>query len=347
MKKFILLSFLTFLLYNNKLVAQDPEFSQFYSAGLYLNPALAALEGDYLFAINYRDQKFNTVFPYKLTQASVIAPLYYKNNYKGNQFGGIGLSFYNDVTGVGGSFKTSGASVAGAYNVFLDYEDRMVVTFGLQGGFVQKRLDLSQLQWGSQYNPNLGFDQTIQPNMDLLDSRLFSTFSSGMMFTFNPKRDKRVANFIGFMGFSAANLNRPNESMVGEEASRRPILYKFHAGGEKLFNRKLSISPNILAMYQKGAMQINLGSYFTYRFGNPLSPSQQQIDAGIWYRWDDSIIALIGMNFSNFSVGISYDLNTTSMKYRTPQGGGTLEVSLGYRILKGGAKRRKTNTPFF
>jgi len=43
--------------YSNDLKAQDPHFSQFYAAPLYLNPALAGTSaGNYRVGVNYRDQ---------------------------------------------------------------------------------------------------------------------------------------------------------------------------------------------------------------------------------------------------------------------------------------------------
>ena len=50
--------------YHNKAVAQDPQFSQFYAAPLYLNPALTGINQKGRVGINYRNQwpSINTGF---------------------------------------------------------------------------------------------------------------------------------------------------------------------------------------------------------------------------------------------------------------------------------------------
>src|SRR6187431_3402392 len=56
MYKIVLLSDLLMLVAEGAVTAQDPQFSQFYAAPLYLNPALTGATGQARAGINYRNQ---------------------------------------------------------------------------------------------------------------------------------------------------------------------------------------------------------------------------------------------------------------------------------------------------
>src|SRR5690349_3942392 len=79
--------------------AQDAHFSQFYAAGLYLNPAIAGTEPGLMAGMNYRNQWRSIVVPYVTSQLTVISPFYTGKGKKAVQVGGIGLSVYNDKSG--------------------------------------------------------------------------------------------------------------------------------------------------------------------------------------------------------------------------------------------------------
>ena len=54
--RFALMLSVFILLISETVTAQDPQFSQFYAAPLYLNPAFAGSTGQARVGINYRDQ---------------------------------------------------------------------------------------------------------------------------------------------------------------------------------------------------------------------------------------------------------------------------------------------------
>ncbi|HSK11608.1 MAG TPA: type IX secretion system membrane protein PorP/SprF, partial [Phnomibacter sp.] len=51
--------------------------------------------------------------------------------------------------------------------------------------------------------------------------------------------------------------------------------------------------------------------------------------AGAWYRFNDALIPYLGLEWSSFRFGASYDVNTSSLK-AVSQGRGGFEVSLIY-----------------
>ena len=112
-------------------------------------------ENEVTFKSNYRTQWRQITIPYTTSQVSIIYPLF---THSGKGFsdvhkGGFGVSFYNDKAG-DGNLKTLGVSLSGAYTMHLGSEfGHNILIFGLQGGFYQKQLDFTNLEWGNQYNP--------------------------------------------------------------------------------------------------------------------------------------------------------------------------------------------------
>lgn len=323
--------------------AQDPHFSQYYAAPLYLNPALTGLEKDILFGINYRTQWRSIEFPYTTGQFSMILPIY-KKGITFKHIGGVGITLYNDIAGENGGLKASGINLSGSYNISLPYDKRQTISLGVQLGFVQKKLDLGNLQWGSQYNPFIGFDNTIDPGIgEITEQTIFPVVNAGWMWYFNPDKDKfRKSGFRAFLGMSVANLNQPDESLYQDGSSKLPMLYKLHGGVDFKITRGLKLTPNLLLMSQNKVRQVNAGAYLTIDVNNnPYARKTNTVEilVGTWKRMDDSMIFTTGLNTKNVTVGVSYDLNSSSLRYQT-RGRGAMELSIAYRIIKGKGIRR-------
>jgi hypothetical protein len=50
---------------------------------------------------------------------------------------------------------------------------------------------------------------------------------------------------------------------------------------------------------------------------------------GSWYRFNDAIIPYVGLEFNDFRIGASYDVNTSSLKPASQARGG-MEISIIY-----------------
>src|SRR5688572_10408983 len=100
--------------------AQAPVFSQYYSSGLYLNPALSGLEKDIYLGMNYRSQWSNVNLPFNTFQFSFIHPLT-KPGVHIKHLGGLGASFLYDVAGPNREFVTQSVLLSGAYNFHLNH----------------------------------------------------------------------------------------------------------------------------------------------------------------------------------------------------------------------------------
>lgn len=343
--KLCLLCWVMVFLSDSCLKAQDPQFAQYYNNPLYLNPAMAGLDDDVYFGLNYRTQWQSLDMPYEIAQVSVVHPLLER----GSQFkhrGGVGLSVYRETAGESENFKTTSFTLSTAYNLFLKDDGSQMISVGIQGGVINKRIDFNNLRWGSQYNSFIGFDNNITPSLDLdNENTTFPVVHAGAVWYFDPGRRHFRASMSGFMGIAVSNLNRPNESLLGDQGgeSLLPMLYKVHGGLNLNLSQNFSISPNFLYMSQHESQQINAGVYFTYQVSaNRIRSQQLKLQLGSWYRVNDAMIFSLGLLSKNMGLSFSYDFNNSTLRGFTG-GRGALEASISYRISKGkGLKRFST-----
>lgn len=336
------------ILFYSRGIGQDAHFSQYYSSALYLNPSMAGVEPYQSFSSNFRQQWRSIVIPYITSQFSIIQPFHAKIDSKDRHLGGVGFSFYNDRAGEG-NFKTIGFNVNAAYNLYLVENKLQSLTFGVQGGLIQKRIDMSNLQWGEQFNPYLGggFDPTVKVDPDNMSAnvgRVYPDIGAGVLYYYNSNKVYKKRPISGFVGYSAYHLNRPNESFTNDFVSRLSLLHKAHAGIEFRVADKIDISPNVLYMNQFGRQHLNSGIYVSYHLSeNKKQISPTYLTAGSWYRLKDSFILSFGLGNENYSFGFSYDFNTSNLRYDT-NGRGAYEISFSVRKLKE-TKYRRFHTP--
>ena len=323
--------------------AQDPNFSQFYAAPLYLNPALAGAEKDPTFAAVYRSQWRSLGFPQQIGQFSGVLPFASRKRALLHP-GGLGFAVYNDLSGEGNHFRATGIQAGAAYNVAIARDYSHVLSFGLQMGLVQKAIDFADLRWGSQYNaaaPFFGFDYTVSPTFttDALRERmLYPVVHSGVVWHFNPVERLIDRTFGGFVGFSVSNLNRPEESLVRGVSSRLPMLVRAQAGFDLEMSPSLRLMPNLLWMSQGSSRQINVGTYLSYEL-QTRNAADGRVMVGGWYRLGDSFVASAALANGRYTLGFSYDVNTSSLRYAS-RGRGAWEMSLTYRIPRNKTARR-------
>jgi type IX secretion system PorP/SprF family membrane protein len=336
-KRLKLIFAISFLFLLRTAHAQDPAFSQYYASGLYLNPSLAGIEPNWAASLNYRYQWGFLGKAFNTSQLSFIVPFHSKKITK-RHLGGAGVSLFNDRAPVistnnveSGYLMATGGTVNAAYILPLTRLQNII--FGVQVGGIYKTLDLSSLQWGSQFDPNVmgGYnrDRSNPVAADGLVSRkLMPDVGAGVLYYFNVDRDYRKLGYSAFAGFSAYHLNRPNESLVKGNVSRLPVLLKGHAGVEITLTERINVSPNVLIAIQDKVNQVNAGAYFTYLFSDSkdvLTPNTFIL--GGWYRLRDAVIFSTGLGNSYYTLGFSFDLNSSNLRYST-KGQGAYEISL-------------------
>ncbi len=328
--------------------AQDLQFSQYFSASLFLNPAFAGVYNDPSLHMNHKRQLQAVDVLNELTQVSFIFPIKPGGSYE-RSIGGIGLMAYNERSGINGVFENSAAFLTYAQNFKFGILSSDIVTFGVQVGYENRTLNFSSLRWGSQYNPFFGFDDTLPIPVTEFDGQKGTVVvNAGFMYYYNPNRNYLLYTFSAFSGFSATNVNRPNKSLNVDNKSAEPMLLKYNGGVEAKFN-KLYVMPSLFFQYLRRSFQFNAGMNFAYSPNADRYRSRgNQVLFGVWYRLKESYIFMGGIKFSNLAIRASYDLNSNlfiadrAVNIAQP----SFEISLQYNISKNSGYRKISNPLF-
>jgi type IX secretion system PorP/SprF family membrane protein len=334
---FFSLLFIAFCFTMPSAVAQSLIFSQYYFSPSNLNPALVGLEKDLFFGVNHRSQWRDLRVPYNASLFTFTYPFYVAKP-KLYHAGGIALSVSQETAGSNQLYRSVRGQLSAAYNLRLDYENRNILAFGLQGGLVRNSIDDSHLQWGSQFNELVGFDPGISPSLGQLNERIsYPAFSTGIAWHHRAKEVLYPGNnkrkYSGFIGLSVANLNRPNTAHFSAYTSKAPSIYTAHGGVEHQV-RNIQLSYQALWIKAGNAYHINLGAYITYALNNSRHPNFSSLSLllGSWYRVQDAFVLSMGLQAKKFSTVVSYDFNKKVNAADNTLSGGAYEVSVSYRI---------------
>ena len=317
MKLFCSILFLIFLR-STVMLAQDPEFSQYYAAPLYLNPAFTGTTDDHRFIMNYRNQWPNIARGYQTFAVSYDYNLYQYNS-------GVGFLATVDKAGTAGMKSTQ-------FNFLYSYKwnisHKWVISSGLNFGYAFRSLDWNRLIFGDQLQFGAdGTAPTDDPAVNNVGMAHYFDFNAGML----------AYNKSFWFGFATSHLNQPNRSLVNEE-SYIPMKTTIHGGvriplyGGPFRRDRISVlSPSFVYKRQGKFDQLDVGAYFLY----------DPIVIGLWYRGipvsknakgnisQDAVVVILGFNFEKMEVSYSYDFTVSELG---PISGGTHEVALKYKL---------------
>ncbi len=311
---------LSCLLYLPKAHAQDPQFSQFYAAPLYLNPAFAGSTQQARVGANYRNQWLGLSTSFETISAYFD---YYFEDYNS----GVGVIAWTDAHSLSGLRMTS---VGGQYAYQLPVTNEITVRAGAYGAYVFGDFSYTNLRFADQFDGD-GFNNPTNESGDRSLNNYFDLGIGGLAYA----KD-------WWIGYSAMHLTRPDQSSIGA-SSILPMRHSVHGGyrfhlpiesfTKELVKRKKerSVTPAFHYKHQGGFNQLDLGAYAT------LEP----LTVGVWYRGipinavegelnNESVIFLVGFRSSGgFSMGYSFDYTLSKL---TIQSGGAHEVSVIYEF---------------
>lgn len=311
------------LLACKNLKAQDPQFSQFYSNPLYLNPAFAGTSTYPRIVSNYRNQwpsSGNTFVTYNLSYDKYVLGIK----------GAIGFQTLYDRE-VGGNINTVQSSFVYCYHIMVN--ESLFFTTALQAGFVFKQFNTNNLIFPGMINQENGFINGAYALPVESGQKIFPDFTYGMVGQWNDI----------YFGFSLGHLTQPNQSILeGDGMGKLPMKYTFHAGAKthelvrSLFSKGFSISPNAIFQQQGVFKQLNLGMYIV----------NKSLTFGAWYRNNfsarpDALIGMIGYSTPFFQFGYSFDYILSDLSLYSV---GSHELSLIFYLDRNIRKRFYYNT---
>lgn len=307
----------------------DPHFAQYYAYPLFLNPALAGVvDGDYRLSGNYRNQWANFGTPYSTGGISFDMPT--EKNV------GVGLTMLNMSAGEAGFNYFNAMATVSYSGVKMGANGTTRLVAGIQAGVINRRVDQSKFQLGSQYNPVMGFDPNIPSGEQLraTSSTVFDANAGLMLFDGNPNH-----RFNPFIGVAGAHLTRPEDPFVAENMESRslPVRMTVHGGSRIKVNDIIGLTPHALYMRQGNAEEIVAGVYSQIKVN-----LEFDLLLGANYRVNDAVSPFAGFHYKNVTLGLSYDANTSNLS-RLTSGSNAFELSLSFI----GRKRRIMEPEYF
>lgn len=314
MKKFLPLCVLLLITVVPRAFAQDPQFSQYYQAPLYLNPGFTGITPQQRVVLNHRIQWPN------LPQAfSTYAASY--DIFINELRSGFGFLFTTDKMGSAG-WRTTTASLMYSYKIKLT--EKIVFSPGLSFGYGSNGLDRSKLVMGD----GLEYDGiSLDPDLNKLGRQNYFDFGSGFLLY-----SKSI-----WLGASFTHMNQPNLSVLND-VSRLQMKTAIHGGirmslnGSMAASRATYLTPSfIYRMQGQTFQQLDLGVNYHI---DPVS-------VGLWYRGkpfqqtvvssvqQDALILYLGLYFKQLTIGYSYDFTISNLQTAS---GGAHEISIVYEF---------------
>lgn len=309
--------------------AQDPHFSQFFASPLTLSPAFTGkIDGSYRVAGNYRNQwpTFNRAFT--TATLSVDFPIL-RNVMAANDTWGVGLMGFSDQS-ANSTVKLNYLTFSTAFHKGLDEDGYHQIGAGFQATYANMMVDVTNLKFEDQLTP-LGFTGTTTETFD--NTTLKTTYwdiNAGLLYTGSTGDDN---NF--YAGVSMYHVNRPKQHFTNA-FSILNARTTFHAGGYFPVGYSSTIHLSGLHSMQAGAQETVVGGAWQYLLSE-VTEKPTSLYVGGWYRFNDALIPYIGLEFDDFRLGASYDVNTSSLKPASQSRGG-IEISLIYTRRPPGSK---------
>ena len=315
-KAFIIFFFFSFLV---NVQGQDRLFSQFYASPLTLNPALTgAFEGKYRVSAIYRDQwssaledpyaTFSTALDLRWRIGEV------KSKYK--DYAAVGVMFYNDKAGLL-ELSTTSILISGAYHKALDLKSTQYISLGFQAGVAQKNVNYADVTFEDQFNGTNGYSN---PTNERLPDNNFAIgdFAVGLNYVYSPQYSK-VRLFVGGAihhfhepSVSFYHHTNPETFLPDDKLDTR------YAGQISAFfplNDKIQLQPRTIIDKQGNHLKLDAGlnvrfdaseyKNIAFHLGGYIRPVQDFDESTRL----DALVSLVGIEFNNVLIGMSYDLN--------------------------------------
>ena len=303
------------------LKAQDPQFTQFYAAPMYLNPAFTGVTYEHRFVANYRNQWPGISKAYQTYMASYDYNLSDLNS-------GLGITLMQDRSGTAGLTHTQfGLNYAYHFKISKFSEIRL----GANLNYNMKRLDFNRLRFNDQINSgsSISLDASNYEKLNYMD------FAAGAL----------LNSTEYWLGLSAKHLTQPNSSLIGDKVPL-PVSLSLHGGYRFIIEQKSKdlkryFSPAFNYRHQQKYDQLDIGLYYYHL----------PLNVGLWYRGlpfkkysatypsRESVAILVGFDLSEYNLRVGYSYDITVSKLGISNSLGAHELSIIYEI----AKKKKKN----
>jgi type IX secretion system PorP/SprF family membrane protein len=328
--------------------AQDAHFSQYFAAPYQLNPALTGVfNGKMRVTSQYREQ-WKSFLGQETFKTLAVGADWRIPVGRDDRFA-FGLKTMRDVAGAG-NFSQSTGHFTTSYVKQLSGSKMRADHYLVAGGDIglgQNSINWSNLWFSRQYDAvNERPDVNLSSNEQFANgtSATYLDGSAGMLWY-------AVYDEEGFIyaGASLHHINQPRISLMDVEKETLYRRWSAHAGGLLPLTESFGLAPSVWVTKQGPAFMSNIGTNVRYT-NHDLN--EITLRAGAFARVVNKLekktqldaIAVVGMvEVNRWQVGLSYDINTSSLSNAT-QSRGAFEMTAQY-IAPDGRRRSKVKCP--
>lgn len=319
-RRIIILSGIWNLCFGIYLQAQDLHFSQFMNSPLTTNPANTGFipDGDYRIGINYRNQWSSIMaVPYKTMSAFGDAQVI--SNEANTGWLGIGGLILRDVAGSGNLTSTK---IYGSIAYHQMINEGSLFSAGFNVGWANKQINVSNLKFPDQFDGKF-FDNKLPTSVVLSNNNInYLDVQLGLNYAYFPNERVYLNG-----GYSAHHVNRPLESFFDQAPgvdNRISIRHIGFLNGSFLVNNQWLVNPNIYFTTQAKSFEMVAGLNAHYDLSGD---GAYQLIGGLYYRYQDAIIPMVGLQWNDIKATFTYDVTTSTLKNYN-NGRGAFEFSL-------------------
>ncbi len=317
------------LIASSSLFAQDIHFSQYLQTPTLVNPALTGSAYTLRAAVIYKDQWKGVTVPYKTYGASVEMRLKASNWEKSDpnkkaykksvsRLAG-GLSFFSDKAGDG---NMGISQVSFSLASFVPVSDKNSLSLGLQTSFVQRKIDFSKLIFPEQYNGTT-YDPTMYNGENpSTQSYSYPDVAAGVNWSYGYTQKAigtSSSSIKANAGLAVYHLNKPRQKYLA--SSNDQLYMKVVLHGDATISVKstnMAIIPSYLMEFQGPSKEILMGVMTKFYFREDSKYTgiikQSAFGIGAAYRNRDALIVSAQIEFGQYAIGFSYDVNTSNLR---------------------------------
>lgn len=279
---------------------QDIHWSQFNDIPLFQNPGNAGhFIGDFRFVGNYRDQWRSVTVPFSTISFSADSRLNSNKNI------GYGLLLFHDAVG-DGKLKTLEIQGNASFLIKITPDSLHTIRPGINFGLNHRQINWDQLYFDNQFNGSF-FDPSLATNENYqTDRKTNISLGVGTIYEYYRNKREKITAGIGFY-----NLNRPNQGFYGELIPRDIRMNLFVKALYKL-DIDWDIVPSINVSVQGKYREIIAGASLKYTLIEKAG-TYRALYTGLWYRNRDAAYISVGMDYQDWFVGLSYDINFSKL----------------------------------
>lgn len=306
--------------------SQDINFSQFYELPLLRNPALAGIfAGDVRVTSAFRSQWQSVTTPYR----TLGLGMEYKKpvGRNSNDFITIGTQLTNDIAGDSRLRRTQIFPVLN-YHKSLSGEKDTYLSAGVMGGPVIQHFDPSKLSFDDQFVN--GSYSPANPTKQVFTNTGFTYWDASVGLNFSSTAGESTRYYLGVGLF---HITKPKVAFQQQ--------YDIILNPKWVVNAGLSTplrDDNKLIVYadyfmQGGAKQIQGGLLFSHDLISNDENLKTTISGGAFYRWNDALVPVLKLDYNQFAIGVTYDVNVSKLKTAS-QYRGAYEITLSYKAFR-------------